>query len=72
MKFIKVKNENGKDIIVNLLNVTSFFPSDENGTIIYFTTPEDYVKVTTSIEAFYNGLNVINDSSNVWDFSKLK
>ena len=70
MKFIKVKNTDGKDIIINLSNVSYFFSNSENETTICFTTYEDYIRVSISIDAFHQGLNAMNNNSvNVWDYS---
>ena len=70
MKFIKVKNTDGKDIIINLSNVSYFFSNSENETTIGFTTYEDYIRVSISIDAFQQGLNAMDKNSvNVWDYS---
>jgi hypothetical protein len=69
MKFIKVKNTDGKDVIINLSNVSHFFSNSENETTIYFTTYEDYIKVSISIDAIHQGVNAMDDSANVWDYS---
>ncbi len=48
----------------------TFFSNSENETIIYFTTYEDYIKVSISIDAFHQGLNAMDKNSvNVWDYS---
>ena len=70
MKFIKVKNTDGKDIIINLSNVSYFFSNSENETTIGLTTYEDYIRVSISIDAFQQGLNAMDKNSvNVWDYS---
>ena len=70
MKFIKVKNTDGKDIIINLSNVSYFFSNSENETTIGLITYEDYIRVSISIDAFQQGLNAMNENSvNVWDYS---
>ena len=70
MKFIKVKNTDGKDIIINLSNVSYFFSNSENETTIVLTTYEDYIRVSISIDVFQQGLNAMDKNSvNVWDYS---
>lgn len=58
MKFIKVKNTDGKDVIINLSNVSYFFSSSENETTICFINDEDYIRVPISTDAFYKELFV--------------
>ena len=70
MKFIKVKTTNGKDIIINLLNVSSFFPNGENITTIYFGNNKDYVNVGISIEALHKELNRMYSFCNIIGCSK--
>jgi hypothetical protein len=44
--------------------------NSENETTICFTTYEDYIRVSISIDAFHQGLNAMNKNSvNVWDYS---
>ena len=70
MKFIKVKNTDGKDIIINLSNVSYFFSNSENETTIGFINYQDYIRVSISIDAFQQGLNAMDKNSvNVWDYS---
>ena len=70
MKFIKVKNTDGKDIIINLSNVSYFFSNSENETTIVLTTYGDYIRVSISIDVFQQGLNAMDKNSvNVWDYS---
>lgn len=69
MKFIKVKNTDGKDVIINLSNVSHFFSNKENGTTICFIDCEDYIKVAIPIEAFHQVLNAMYDGASVWDYS---
>jgi len=56
MKFIKVKNTDGKDVIINLSNVSHFFSNSENVTTICFTAYEDYIRVPISIDVFHQML----------------
>jgi len=63
MKFIKVKNTEGKEILVNLDNVSHFFQASETETTICFTTYEDYIKVNLSIDEIHQVLNVIANST---------
>jgi hypothetical protein len=63
MKFIKVKNTDGKEVLVNLDNVSHFFQISETETTIYFTTYEDFIKVNISIDEIHQVLNVIENSS---------
>tara|TARA_R110000868_G_scaffold396340_1_gene668479 strand:+ start:366 stop:569 length:204 start_codon:yes stop_codon:yes gene_type:complete len=60
MKFIKVKNTQGKDCIINLSNVSHFFSNSENETTICFTHYEDYERVAIPIEAVHQKLNAMN------------
>jgi hypothetical protein len=69
MKFIKVKNTDGMDVIVNLSNVSHFFSTAENMTTICFTTYEDFIRVGISINDFHQILEGIDDSRNVWELS---
>jgi len=68
MKFIKVKTTEGKEVLINLSNVSHFWSSSETITIICFTTYEDYIKAQIPIKVFEEGLNAIDDSRNVWVF----
>lgn len=68
MKFIKVKNTDGKEVLINLSNVSHFFSNSETGTTICFTTYQDYIKVKIPIKVFEQGLDAIDDSRNVWVF----
>jgi len=68
MKFIKVKNTDGKEVLINLSTVSNFFSNSETETIIYFTTYDDFIKVPISIKMFEQGLNAIDDSCNVLVF----
>jgi hypothetical protein len=56
MKFIKVKNTDGNDVIINLSNVSNFFSNSENETLIYFTTYEYCIRVPISIDVFHQML----------------
>jgi hypothetical protein len=67
-KFIKLKNTDGKEVLINLSNVTHLFSLNENETSICFITYEDYVKVPYSIKVLEQGLDAIDDSRNVWVF----
>ena len=69
MKFIKVKNIGGKNFIINLSNISHFYSNGENETIICLTTCEDYIKVAISIKDFHQGLNDMDDSTNVWGYN---
>jgi len=67
MKFIKVKNTDGKDVIINLLHITHFFAYSETETIIYMATHKYYVSINIPIRVLENNLNAIDDNSrNVW------
>ena len=63
MKFIKVKNTDGKEVLVNLDNVSHFFQTSETETTICFITYEDYIKVNLSIDEIHQVLNVIANST---------
>ena len=70
MKFIKVKDKDGKKIIINLAKVYYFYSSSENETAICFIgTHKNDLIVPISIESFHQGLNAMNDTSNVWDYT---
>ncbi len=69
MKFIKVKNTNGENVIINLSSIDYFFSSSKDETTICFTGSDDYVRVAISIDCFHQGLNAMDGSYNVWDYS---
>jgi len=60
MNFIKVKNADGKEVLINLSNVTHFFAQSETRTVIVFTTPEDFITANIPIKVFSDGLNAIS------------
>lgn len=66
MKFIKLKNTDSEEVIVNLSNVSHFYQINESETTICFTAYEDFIRVNISIEVFHDLLNAIDDSVNVW------
>ena len=68
MKFIKVKNTDGKNVLINLSNVSHLFSTSETETTICFTTYEDYIRVKIPIDVLEQGLEAIDDSRNVWTF----
>jgi translation elongation factor P/translation initiation factor 5A len=68
MKFIKVKNMGGKEVLINLSNISYFYSSSESETTIYFTNSDDYITVQIPIKVIEQGLNAINDSRTVHVF----
>jgi translation elongation factor P/translation initiation factor 5A len=68
MKFIKVKNTDGKEVLINLSNVSHFYSKSETHTTIYFTNSDDFITVEIPIKVFEQGLNAINDSRTVHVF----
>lgn len=69
MKFIKVKTTRSEDVIINLSNVTTFVSSLDGQTWVCFSGVENDIKITTPIDVFEKGLDNIDDSRNVWDFT---
>ena len=68
MKFIKVINIKGKEVLINLLNISYFYSNSETETTICFTNGDDYIEVEIPIKVFEQGLDAIDDSRNVWVF----
>jgi translation elongation factor P/translation initiation factor 5A len=68
MKFIKVVNTKGKEVLINLSNISYFYSNSETETAICFTNSDDFITVEIPIKVFEQGLNAINDSRNVHVF----
>jgi len=73
MKFIKVKDVDGKEVIINLAKVYYFYSITKYQTSFCFgSTHKDYLIVPMSIETFHQCLNSMDDTSKVWDFTYLQ
>lgn len=69
MNWIKVKNKDGKEVLINLDKVTHFFENTKTSTTIIFSY-EDYIVVDLPISFFESGLSSINDIGVVHLFTK--
>jgi hypothetical protein len=68
MKFIKVIDTDGKEVLINLSNISCFYSKIETETLICLVNSKDFITVQIPIKVFEQGLDAINDSRNVWVF----
>jgi hypothetical protein len=68
MKFIKVIDTTGKEVLINLSNISCLYSKSETETLICLINNKTYITVQIPIKVFEQGLNAIDDSRNVWVF----
>jgi hypothetical protein len=68
MKFIKVIDMTGKEVLIKLSNISCLYSKSETETLICLINNKTYITVKIPIKVFEQGLNAIDDSRNVWVF----
>ena len=68
MKFIKVIDIKGKEVLINLSNISCFYSKSETHTLICLVNSKDYITAQMPIKVFEQNLDAIDDSRNVWVF----
>jgi hypothetical protein len=68
MKFIKVIDMIGKEVLINLSNISCFYSKSETETLICLLNNKDYITVKIPIKVFEQNLDAVDDSRNVWVF----